>query len=366
MRAARSSGQATRIAPKHELKDLKKAVKSLGGRGIDQRTTLGKALTQWRKEVIEDLGGPEAVSTQKQALIDLAVGTKLLLDSIDTWLLKQPSLVNARRRAVLPVVLQRQRLAESLARSLTQLGLERRTRTIAAEDGGPAPASSAFEKLVEKLLPLEQDDFIKVLDTLEPRIVGEPLASIEGENTSGGGIQTIIEYDGRTKNQHSISADGLSLVATNSDPTLEDKVGILETAIRRLGKALVQLASVYERRVGQTVGDSPMMTTLELALKKEIDLAQHEMTEALQMLESPERLCGQKLLLGLSPYGDIVPGEPPLPVGAEPNTSPPVLILPDTMQEVYRLLNEFGLLAPMLHERGFDVRIFPREQAPGY
>jgi len=366
MTAARSSKQATRLAPKHELNVLKKAVKSLGGRVIDQRTTLGKALAQWRKELIEDLGGPEAVSTQKQALIDLAVRTKLLLDSIDTWLLRQPSLVNARRRAVLPVVLQRQHLAESLARSLTQLGLERRTKTTAAEDGAPAPANSTFEKLVEKLLPLGQEDFIKALDTLRPRTVDEPLAPLEGENTSGSGTRTIIEHDGRTKNQYSISTDGAPLVTTPTDPTLEDKVSTLEAVIRRVGKVRRQLASVCERRVGQTDGDSPLMTTLELALKKEIDLADHEVTEALKVLDSPEYLCLSKLVLGFSPGGDSVPGEPPPPVSTEPNTSPRVLILPATMQEVFRLLKEFELLAPEFREREVDVRIFPREQAPGY
>src|SRR5215813_248353 len=248
--AAPSSKRATRFAPKHELNVLKKAVKSFGGRVIDQRTTLGKALAQWRKELIEDLGGPEAVSTQKHALIDLAVHTKLLLDTIDTWLLKQPSLVNARRRAVLPVVLQRQHLAESLARSLTQLGLERRTKATVAEGGGPAPASSTFEKLVEKLLPLGQEDFIQALDTLRSQTVGEPLESLEGENTPGEGSQSIIEHDGETKNQHSISADRPPLVPAQTGPTLEDKVGTLEAAIRRLGKALLQLVSVRERRVG--------------------------------------------------------------------------------------------------------------------
>ena len=107
---------------------LKKAVKGLGGRVIDQRTTLGKALSQWRAELIQDLGGSEAISTQQLALIELAVRTKLLLDSIDAWLLAQPSLVNARRRALLPAVSQRQQLADALARYMSQLGLERRKR----------------------------------------------------------------------------------------------------------------------------------------------------------------------------------------------------------------------------------------------
>ena len=56
--------------------------------------------------------------------------TKLLLDSIDAWLVKQPSLVNHRKRALLPVVLQRQQLADALARHMTQLGLERKAKQV--------------------------------------------------------------------------------------------------------------------------------------------------------------------------------------------------------------------------------------------
>jgi len=88
---------------------------------------LGKALVEWRQELIQDLGGPDAVSTQARAIVDLAVRTKLLLDSIDAWLLTQPSLVNKRARALLPVVRERQQLADSLARYLTTLGLKRQT-----------------------------------------------------------------------------------------------------------------------------------------------------------------------------------------------------------------------------------------------
>jgi len=329
---------------------------------LTKRTTLGKALAQWRKELIEDLGGPEAVSTQKQALIELAVRTRLLLDSIDTWLLKQPSLVNARRRAVLPVVLQRQHLAESLARSLTQLGLERRTKPIAAEGGGPAPASNTFEKLAEKLLPLGQEDFVKALDILSSRPADEPLESVEGENTPGEGSQTIIEHDGKRKNQHSISTDGPPHVVAHTNPTLEHKVGALEAAIRRFGKASSQWMSVGERRVSQPDGDSPLMATLELALKKEIDLAAEEMTKLGMGLDSPEKSLYMKLARALPIGWDSVPGEPPAPVSTSPDTSPPVLILPETMQEVFRLFQEFGLLPPIFYEREVDVRVFPREQ----
>jgi hypothetical protein len=71
----------------HGLHTLKRAVKELGRRAIDGRTALGKALTRWRQELIADLGGPDVVSTQQLALVDLAVTTKLLIESVDAWLL---------------------------------------------------------------------------------------------------------------------------------------------------------------------------------------------------------------------------------------------------------------------------------------
>jgi hypothetical protein len=108
---------------------------------IDRRTTLGKALHKWRSDLIADLGGQDNISTQQSALVDLAVKSKLLLDSIDAWLLTQPTLIHKRKKALLPVVLQRQTLVDGLARYLSQLGLERRVRVrtlqeILAEDNG--------------------------------------------------------------------------------------------------------------------------------------------------------------------------------------------------------------------------------------
>lgn len=97
-------------------------------RALDKRTSTGKALAQWRKDLIRDLGGD--VSTQQDAIISLAVKTKLLLDSIDVWLLQQDTLINKRKRAVIPAVGQRQQLADALSRYMSQLGLERRAKPV--------------------------------------------------------------------------------------------------------------------------------------------------------------------------------------------------------------------------------------------
>jgi hypothetical protein len=115
----------------HGLKVLKRAVKTLGRRLIDRRTSIGKALAQWQAELVADLGGRAAISTQEKALVELCVRTKLMLDSIDHWLLQQPRLVNIRKQSLLPVVIQRTTLANALSQYLGQLGLTRRAKPTA-------------------------------------------------------------------------------------------------------------------------------------------------------------------------------------------------------------------------------------------
>jgi hypothetical protein len=124
MNGAATVQKSRRAYQKHGLTTLKRAVNTIGNRLIDRRTITGRALAKWRTDLIHDLGGD--VSTQQDALIDLCVKSKLLLDSIDTWLLVQPSLINHRKRALLPVVKERQQLADGLARYLAQLGLDRK------------------------------------------------------------------------------------------------------------------------------------------------------------------------------------------------------------------------------------------------
>ena len=112
----------------HSMTVLKRAIDELAGRGrkvIDTRTRVGKALMAWRGELVRDLGGAEQLSTQQLALVDICMRTKLLLDSVDAWLLRQPSIIDKRRRQLFPVVQQRTALADALARYLGSLGLAR-------------------------------------------------------------------------------------------------------------------------------------------------------------------------------------------------------------------------------------------------
>lgn len=134
VKAKRGAPKGSHNARTHGLNSLKKAWSQLGNRMLDGRSPAMVQIRKWRAELVADLGGNDAVSTQQLAIIDLAGKQKLLLDSIDTWLFSQPSLINARKRSVIPVVLQRQQLADGLSKYLAQLGLERRHRVKTLQD----------------------------------------------------------------------------------------------------------------------------------------------------------------------------------------------------------------------------------------
>jgi hypothetical protein len=91
-----------------------------------KRTALGRALAEWRDALLADLGGADKVSTQQRALLDLAVRSKLLVDSVDAYVLSMPSAVNKKKRCLHPVVRERSALVGQLQSLLRDLGLERR------------------------------------------------------------------------------------------------------------------------------------------------------------------------------------------------------------------------------------------------
>jgi hypothetical protein len=106
------------------------ALKRYGLRALDRRTRAARALLTWRQEIAADLGGADSLSAQQRAVLEEAVKLKLMLDSLDAWILAQPSLIDRRKRALLPVVRERQSLADALVRYLTTLGLERKARDV--------------------------------------------------------------------------------------------------------------------------------------------------------------------------------------------------------------------------------------------
>jgi hypothetical protein len=68
---------------RHGLNVLRIKVKVRGLGAIDRRTAAARDLLAWKADLVSDLGGPDTLSAQQRALIDLAVRTRLFVDSLD-------------------------------------------------------------------------------------------------------------------------------------------------------------------------------------------------------------------------------------------------------------------------------------------
>lgn len=110
----------------HGAAAMRRTLRSLTTRRLDGRSALARAVREWKATIRDDLGGD--LTKAQETILEIAVQTWVQVSRLDDWLARQPSLVNARKRAVIPVLRQRAQLADSLARHLERLGLERRVR----------------------------------------------------------------------------------------------------------------------------------------------------------------------------------------------------------------------------------------------
>ena len=84
------------------------------------------------------------------ALVDLAVRTKLLVDSVDAYVLTMPSPVNRQKRCLHPVVRERQTLVNQLQSLLRDLGIQRRH-----EEGDVASILASLHTQMPTQIPRE-------------------------------------------------------------------------------------------------------------------------------------------------------------------------------------------------------------------
>ncbi len=119
---------------RHGLNAVKAQVKLRGLAAIDMRTVAAREMLAFRDELVAALGGDAELSPQRRKLVDLVARASLYLDHLDAWLAAQQTLINRRSRSVVPVLLQRQTLADHLARLLDKLGLDRVPTKIDALD----------------------------------------------------------------------------------------------------------------------------------------------------------------------------------------------------------------------------------------
>jgi hypothetical protein len=109
--------KAPRPYSRHGLNAPMARIKLRGLSAIDRRTAAAREHLALRRELENAVGGEADLTPQQRKLIELAARASLLLDHIDAWLFQQPRLVNARAKTVLPVLAQRQALADHLIAS---------------------------------------------------------------------------------------------------------------------------------------------------------------------------------------------------------------------------------------------------------
>jgi hypothetical protein len=122
------NGQET--LKRHRLNATMARIKVRGLSVIDKRSLAARAMLEWKAQLIEDLGGEEAISAQERALVELATRSRLIVEHLDAFLLSQKSLIDRRKRSVYPVVQARNSAANALVNHLCALGLGKREKPV--------------------------------------------------------------------------------------------------------------------------------------------------------------------------------------------------------------------------------------------
>jgi len=104
---------------------MRRTLRVLTTRRLDGRSAIAVAVRRWKEDVRRDLGGD--LTRAQETLLEAAAQAWVILSSLDDWIARQPSLVT-RKRALLPIVMQRMQIAEGLAKHLERLGPERKAR----------------------------------------------------------------------------------------------------------------------------------------------------------------------------------------------------------------------------------------------
>jgi hypothetical protein len=126
----RNAGGAPKGSKNHLVHGFYTYKAMLNGNGLDERTSLFKALREKEKELVTALGGDP--SPQEQAIIGDSVKSMLYIASLDNYLMGLKSLVRKGRPH--PVLAIRTQLSAHLRENLKTLGLKRVSRTLSLNE----------------------------------------------------------------------------------------------------------------------------------------------------------------------------------------------------------------------------------------
>lgn len=128
LRRAPGGPKGNKFRRTHARYELARLMTDLGSlpitSAIDRRTRLGRELAD-RRAALEEHLGEDRLTEPRRLIVEQIVRRLLFLESIDAWLFSLPSLVNRRKRCVIPALREREALASALTRDLQALGLDR-------------------------------------------------------------------------------------------------------------------------------------------------------------------------------------------------------------------------------------------------
>jgi len=131
MKAPQPPTKRPRAYRKSGFHGTQRALSKRGISALDGRSAIARAVRDWRASVAGDLGGEEVLSQQQRTLLDVAAQDVVLLSVADAWLRENAEkIVNKRRRALVPLVEQRLKVASHLTGLLKDLGLERKAKPL--------------------------------------------------------------------------------------------------------------------------------------------------------------------------------------------------------------------------------------------
>jgi hypothetical protein len=130
---------------------MRRTLSALTTKRLDGRSAVAVAVRTFKADIRRDLGND--LTRAQETILEDAAQAWVIRQALDDWMMRQPSLVT-RKRTLLPVVEQRMRVAEHLARQLDRLGLERRAKPVPSLSeylgaGRPAPAEGREVAMAE-------------------------------------------------------------------------------------------------------------------------------------------------------------------------------------------------------------------------
>jgi hypothetical protein len=115
-------------AETHGLHPLRRTVMARGLSALDKRSATYRDLMERREQIINELGGPSAITKQQEIAVDALTRECLFLDQVDSWVLAQDSIITGRgkKKELLPIFRHRDGIVRRMTSLLSLVGLERR------------------------------------------------------------------------------------------------------------------------------------------------------------------------------------------------------------------------------------------------